>query len=189
MAAIQLETLRTALWGWLRTAAEDRDDPLRTAVVATVGLDGTPQARTVVLREVHSAAWTLDFYTDVRSPKYDELLKSPATTWLFYDAARKIQLRALSTASMHTGDDIADRGWAWSALASRAAYASASAPGAAIDAPAPSVFMHDETDAEHGRTNFCVVRCEVHEFDVLQLHPGRHRRACVRVGDVAWRAP
>lgn len=189
MTAIQLETLSASIWGWLRTATEEREDPFRTPVVATVGLDGTPQARTVVLREVGSATWTLDFFTDVRSPKYDELAKLQVVTWLFYDAARKIQLRALSTASVHTSDAVADRGWAWSALASRAPYASESAPGSGIEAPVPSVFLHDDADAEHGRKNFCVVRCRVHEFDVLQLHPGRHRRACVRVDGAAWRAP
>ncbi len=189
MAAIQLETLRTEVWGWLGAAADDRDDPFRTPVVATVGLDGAPQARTVVLREVESAGWTLDFYTDVRSPKYDELLRSPAVTWLFYDGVRQLQVRASSIASIHADNDIADRAWAWSALASRAAYASQRAPGSAIEAPMPSVFMHDDMDAEHGRTNFCVVRCRVHEFDVLQLHPGRHRRACLRVDDASWREP
>ncbi|MGH1342733.1 MAG: pyridoxamine 5'-phosphate oxidase family protein [Nannocystales bacterium] len=189
MVAIQLETLKTEIWGWLGSAADDRDDPFRTPAVATAGLDGTPQARIVVLREVEAAEWSLDFYTDIRSPKCEELMKSQAATWLFYDATRQIQIRALSTASMHTSDAVADRAWAWSALASRAIYASASSPGAAIDAPMPSVFLHDDTEAEHGRRNFCVVRCRVHEFDVLQLHPGRHRRACVRPDGAQWWMP
>ncbi len=189
MTPIQLETINAVTWSWLGAAAEDREDPFRTPVVATVGLDGSPHARTVVLREVDSAAWTLVFYTDVRSPKYEELLNGKAVTWLFYDAARQLQVRATSTASLHTRDAAADRAWGWSAIASRAAYASASAPGAAIEAPIPSVFLRSQAEAEHGRANFCVVRCRVHELDVLQLHPGCHRRARVRVDGAAWRAP
>lgn len=189
MTPIQLETLASESWGWLVTATVDRDDPFRTPVVATVGLDGIPQARTVVLREADSAAWTLEFYTDVRSAKHDELVKFQAVTWLFYDAARSIQLRATSTASVHVDDSIADRAWASSGLPSRAAYVSERSPGSAIDAPAPGVFLQDEAAAEHGRTNFCTVRCRVRELDILQLHPSGHRRACVRADGAQWRAP
>ncbi len=189
MIATQLETLSTKIWEWLGVAAEDRDDPFRTPVVATVGLDGSPQARTVVLREVDPAAWTLDFYTDVRSPKHAELARSHAVMWLFYDVGRRIQLRVLTTASVHERDDVADRAWAWSGLASRAAYVSMDAPGSVIEAPTPSQFLHDEAESVRGRANFCVVRCRVREFDVLQLHPGRHRRASVRVDGAEWRAP
>ena len=189
MTPIELETLGTQSWSWLVLATADRDDPLRTPAVATLGWDGIPRARTVVLREADSAAWTLGFHTDVRSAKYDELLKSQAVTWLFYDAARSIQLRVMSTASVHTDDNIAERAWALSGLASRAAYVSERSPGSAIDAPTASVFLHDEAAAAHGRANFCTVRCRVHEFDVLQLHPGGHRRARVRADDAVWLAP
>lgn len=189
MVAIELDTIKTELWGWLAAAADDREDPFRTPVVATVGADGLPRARTVVLREVEPAEWTLDFYTDLRSPKHGELLKSGAVAWLFYDAARDLQIRATSTASIHAHDDVANRAWKWSALASRAAYGCENAPGSAIEAPTPSVFLRDETEAEHGKKNFCVVRCRVDEFDVLQLYPGRHRRARVRPDGAEWRVP
>lgn len=189
MTPIQLETLGTEGWSWLVTATADRGDPLRTPMVATVGLDDIAQARTVVLREATSATWTLEFYTDVRSAKHDELVRTQAVTWLFYDAARSIQLRAVSTASVHTDDGIADRAWASSALASRAAYASERSPGSVIDAPTPSVFLRDAAESEVGRENFCTVRCQVHELDILQLHPSGHRRARVRPDDAVWLAP
>lgn len=189
MTPIELGTLATESWSWLVSAVVDRDDPLRTPVAATVGLDGTPRARTVVLREADPAAWVLGFHTDVRSAKHDELMKSQAVTWLFYDAARSIQVRAISTASVHAGDSMADRAWAFSGLASRAAYVSERSPGTAIDTPSASVFLHDEAAAAHGRANFCTVRCRVHELDVLQLHPSGHRRACVRADDAVWLAP
>lgn len=189
MTPIQLETLGPEVWGWLEAALVDRRDPFRTPAVVTVGLDGIPQARTVVLRAVDAAAWTLDFYTDVRSAKHDELANAPAAAWLFYDAARSLQIRATGIASVHVGDSVADAAWASSALASRAAYVSKTSPGSVIGAPAPSVFLQDDAQAESGRTNFCAVRCTVREFDVLQLHSQGHRRAKVRADHAVWLAP
>ena len=49
----------------------------RTPVLATTGLDGVAQARTVVLREVRRTSEQLLIYTDARSPKVAELLAQP----------------------------------------------------------------------------------------------------------------
>ena len=189
MTPIQLETLEPALWGWLTAAAAQRSAPFRTPAVATAGIDGAPQVRVVVLREVDSIAWTLAFHTDVRSAKYGELLNTKSVAWLFYDPAAAVQVRAIGVASIHTDDDVADRSWASAALASRAAYASAVVPGAIIDAPRAAVYLEDEAQGEVGRPNFCVVRCQIREFDVLQLDPAGHRRARVTAGVAQWREP
>lgn len=187
MDPIQIETLESEVWGWLASALSTEGSPLRLPTVATVDAHGVPQARVVVLRIAD--AWMLQFHTDVRSPKVTELRERDAVTWLFYDPARMLQIRASGRASLHTDDAIADQGWAESPLASRAPYFGASPSGQVIDAPAPAVFVRDEAHSMQGRPQFCAVRCAITELDVLQLHESGHRRAKVRPGEAVWVSP
>ena len=84
------ENLTTRIWQELTRATRDRHHNWRTPALATIGLDGCPQVRTVVLRHANQALWTLDAYTDSRSPKYQELKKKWSCTTRFLE--RKIKL-------------------------------------------------------------------------------------------------
>ena len=50
----------------------------------TVGADGLPQARTVVLRHAHSKLGQLQIYTDSRSPKVAEMTAAPGVMLTFW---------------------------------------------------------------------------------------------------------
>ncbi len=194
---LQLDALETDVWGWLVRGKADRRSPFRTPVVATVGADGLPSARTVVLRAVDPAARVLEFHTDIRSPKAGELAKLKAVTWLFYDPKRQLQVRANTEAIMHTSDSVADEAWAACALPSRAPYMVPRSPGASLrtherpDSVAPPQVESAE-HSESGRAHFMAVRCRVEVFDVLQLHAEGHRRARLELGPpsrATWLVP
>ena len=59
-------TLETAL-SYLERAAADRKSALHTPVLATIGLDGTPRTRMIVLRRMDRESGRLIFHTDLRS--------------------------------------------------------------------------------------------------------------------------
>ncbi|MEM6293418.1 MAG: pyridoxamine 5'-phosphate oxidase family protein [Myxococcota bacterium] len=194
---LQLEGLATDVWGWLARGRADRRSPFRTPVVATVDEAGLPSARTVVLRAVDPAARVLEFHTDTRSPKAADVARFKAVTWLFYDPKRQLQVRAVTAASTHTTDAVADAAWAACALPSRAPYMVPRVPGSTLPAgQQPDAFAPPRVQsAEHsevGRSHFLVVRCRVATFDVLQLHVDGHRRARVELGDAVsttWLVP
>ncbi len=189
LAPIRLSTVEADVWAMLERSLEHRESPLRTPVVATTGIDGTPQARTVVLRRVDARSHALEFHTDARSPKVAELARLDRVSWLFYDPPRMLQVRVGSVASVLTQGAAADAAWAATALRSRAPYLAEHDAGSPIDAPGPAVFVRDEQHSLQGRAHFCLVRCAVLDLDVLQLHPHGHRRARVLDGVARWVAP
>ena len=67
------DDIRSQIWKELVRASRDKHHEWRTPVLATTGLDGLAQARTVVLRHAHTATFELDLYTDSRSAKAQEL--------------------------------------------------------------------------------------------------------------------
>ena len=69
--------IRLRIWTELQRAANDRHHEWRTPVLATVGVDGLLQARTVVLRQAHSKLGQLQIYTDSQSPKVAEMTATP----------------------------------------------------------------------------------------------------------------
>jgi pyridoxamine 5'-phosphate oxidase len=62
-------------------------------VLATVGVDVPPQARTFVLRHVDAELGQLKIFTDGRSPKVKELAANPQTLLMFWSMRLRWQLR------------------------------------------------------------------------------------------------
>ena len=96
--------------------------------LATVGLDGSPQARTVVLRAFDRPAGSLHIYTDVRSAKVAELRASPHAAIHVCDGSVHLQLRLLADVAVLTGPDVAAL-WTRVPQGARTAYGSMPAPG------------------------------------------------------------
>lgn len=167
-------------WRWLALASRTPGHPLRTPVVATAGDDGG--ARVVVLRGVDAVAGELEFHTDARSPKAMALRRSPAMTWVFYDASTGVQWRARGEGRLHVGDDVWRAAWERVPAASRANYGVDAAPGTALGAPLEAVDFRDV-----GPAHFLVVRCRLEWLDGLWLRPvGNLRAQWVRDG-AGWR--
>jgi pyridoxine/pyridoxamine 5'-phosphate oxidase len=178
-----LEVIEQLAWDRLRDAVASHRAAFHTGTVATSGLDGSPQLRTVVLRAAERASRTLVFHTDRRSPKFLELSADPRLSWLFYDGPSRMQLRLQAVASLHGSDARADSHWAATTVDSRRAYAAEDPPGCALADPGDGLpeEAHDQrwtlAVSECGRPHFAVVLSRVSRLEVLLLHHRGHRRA------------
>jgi pyridoxamine 5'-phosphate oxidase len=183
------------VWHLLEEAVRDRHAPFHTPSVTTLGPDGRPRARIVVLREAHQEQRFLRFHTDKRSNKWAELQTDPRMAFLAYDAPRKVQLRAEGYASLHHDDAIADAAWQAAQRMSRLCYGIQ--PGSGAPIPQGNAFSmpqrDDEEAVQRGRENFSVIRFHLETLEWLYLAMSGHRRAHYNWADdalkVSWLAP
>lgn len=154
--------------------------------LATLGADGAPRLRTVVLRVADPETGTLRFHCDRRSDKAAEIAANPACALMAYDAAAKIQIRAEGRATLHTDDAVAEAAWAGSRAMSRVCYGAEPAPGTAL--PAGDAYtLPDETAATAiGRPHFAAVLVRAARLDFLYLDRRGHRRAVWRRDAEPW---
>jgi pyridoxamine 5'-phosphate oxidase len=164
------ETLAEA-FRLLARGVADRRHAFHTPTLATIGADGAPRARTLVLRGFDAAARSLRLHTDTRSQKAAELAAEPRCALHAYDAGAQIQLRLLGRATLHHDDALAAAAWAASRPFSRLCYAAAEAPGALLTAPVPA-----PREGE-GRANFAAIVLAFDQVDWLWLDAAGHRRA------------
>lgn len=161
-------------WDLLEQGVKARRSAFHTPSLATVGMDGLPDVRTVVLRQADRARALLRFHTDRRSGKWEQLSRNDRCAVHIYDAAMKIQLRLRGTAALHHGDAVATAAWEGSRPLSRQCYAQPAAPGAALDRPLAGGDAQGPTD---GAENFCVLLFTVDRVEWLYLSHRGHRRA------------
>lgn len=187
-----LDDVLDTIWSHLEIGAAKARHGFHQPVLATTAPDGTPHARTVVLRVASRAEGFVACHTDARSPKLLHLRTNPIAAWVFYTPARRIQVRATGIATIHTDDAIADEHWRKSPTRSRRCYAAPRTPGTESDHPSPNLpdalTAREPTpeESEAGRGNFAVLRCAIQHIDYLELHHDGHVRAeFSRVGD-AW---
>lgn len=183
-------TLREA-WRMLETGTRDRRSAFHTPTLATIGRDGAPRLRTVVLRSVASEQALLRFHTDRRSAKVEELERDAAVQMHVYDPAAKLQLRLTGGASLHCDDTVASEAWAATAGPSRACYASEPGPGVDIDCGGAYVARFDSDRPDAGRANFCAVVVRLQTLEWLYLAHKGHRRARFDLpsGNGRWLVP
>ena len=161
-------------WAMLERGAADRRSAFHTPTVATIGLDGRPRLRTIVLRACDTANRSLRFHTDARSDKINELRANPRAAMHFYDAGAKIQLRLDVRLDMLTGA-ARDDAWAKTRPMSRECYQVTTAPGCTIDTPEQVVF--DAAATDDGAVHFVPVAAHVEAMEWLYLAARGHRRA------------
>jgi hypothetical protein len=165
-------------WRLLARGVADRRSAFHHPVVATVGLDGTPRARTVILRGCDAVRRVMRFHTDARSQKIKEIASRPDAALHFYDPAAKIQLRLAGRAVAHRDDAVADAAWAGSRLFSRQCYGVAPGPGTPITAGGDFTLPDTSEEATAGgRAQFVAVTVHVDRLEWLYLAAAGHRRA------------
>jgi hypothetical protein len=187
-----LEATLAEAWRLLARGVADRRHGFHHPVLATVGTDGRPRARTVILRSADAAGRTLRFHTDVRSDKVAELAREERVALHFYDAGAKVQVRIEGRCSLHADDTVAEMAWAQSRPMSRACYGTEPGPGLPI--PAADAFtLPGEGETDAGRANFRAIVVSAESLEWLWLAHGGHRRALFRFGTAAaparWLVP
>lgn len=166
--ASDLPKLYAEVWRRLTRGVHDRRAPARHPTLATVALDGKPQARTVVLRSADKSADTLDIYTDLQSAKVQDLAATPFATLHVWDSSAHLQLRLEAHVTILTGPDVAAI-WASVPEASRRSYGGTPAPGQPVAQALDYTKVPDPAC-------FAVLRLNVEKIDALHLGQS-HRRA------------
>lgn len=158
-------------------AAADRKSPWRTPVLATLGVGGAPQARTVVLRSFDPIVWRFRIFSDHRAEKIGEIAAAPAAALTFWDSRRLLQLRVNGTARVLDRDGAAAV-WAALSAAARSAYHTQPPPATPIGA-AHAYQSTPDGDADDAQF-FAVVDVHAEKLDVLALDADGHRRMAAR---------
>ena len=178
------QDIRQQIWKELGRASVDRHHAWRTPVLATVGCDGSPNARTVVLRKVDTNQQTLYFYTDARSAKVSELTKEPKSVLAFWSGRLNWQLRVKVEISVATdGPEIQALWQRVQQSASAADYLATEAPGT----ERPTGFGTAQNLS--GDHHFALLNAQVLQMDWLELGHGAHRRARLSADTWHWLIP
>lgn len=162
-------------WRCLCDGAVNRESAFHTPCLATCGLDGAPQLRTVVLRAVDPLAAWLQVHSDPRTAKIGEVWTDPRCAIHAYSPADKVQLRMAARAEVMLEGDIVTAAWDRAKPMSRHCYQVTAPPGTAVDDPGAVVF--DAAATGGGRANFAVIRLHVSAIEWLYLEHRGHRRA------------
>lgn len=177
------QEIRQQIWKELGRASVDRHHAWRTPVLATLGCDGSPNARTVVLRKVDCKQQTLCFYTDARSTKVSELTKEPKAVLAFWSGRLNWQLRVKVEISVATdGPEIQTLWQRVQQSASAADYMAFAAPGT----ERAEGYSSAQTLNDH---HFALLNAQVLQMDWLELGRGGHRRASMSADTWQWLVP
>lgn len=178
------QDIRQQIWKELGRACVDRHHAWRTPVLATVGWDGSPNARTVVLRDADADQQTLRIYTDARSVKVSELAEMPKAVFAFWSARLNWQLRVRVAISVTTDGPELQALWQRVQQSAAAAdYLATAAPG--TERPDP----HSRADSASGVHHFALLNARVLEMDWLELGQSGHRRARLSADTWQWLTP
>ena len=158
----------------------DRRSPFRNPTLATVGADGRPRLRTVVLRGFDPAARRVVVHSDLRAAKVVEIGADPRVALHVWDDGNQVQVRLDGVAALQPGD-VARAEWDRLHAGSRETYRVRPVPGSAL--ADPSAADADPVDEGAAFANFAVIAVEVAGMEWLHLARGGHRRA-----SFAWTA-
>lgn len=172
-------------WGLMARGVKDRRSTFHTPTVGTVGADGHPALRTMVLRACDVSARSLRFHTDIRSRKPQELAADGRIAVHAYDAKSKLQLRLSGTGHIHNQDELTAAAWAASQPQSRKCYAQPVGSSQAMNAPEISA---PELVDSVAYENFAALVITVTELEWLYLAARGHRRIVFRWQSEAWAA-
>lgn len=170
--ADDLAAVRAEAFALLARGVADRRSPFHTPTLASIGLDGAPRARTLVLRGFDAPSRTLRLHSDARSDKRAEFARDPRACLHLYDAGHQVQIRLEGQMALHQDDAVADAAWAASRPFSQLCYGIEPAPGTPMAAPplAP-------TEPAEGRAHFMALRLTFTRLEWLWLAAFGHRRA------------
>ncbi|WP_336777659.1 pyridoxamine 5'-phosphate oxidase family protein [Pantoea sp. USHLN256] len=164
------EELDRDCWNKLASGAHAADAGFHFLTLASVDALGQPQARTLVLRRVDCLTRTLEFHTDMRSPKWQALALNPQVTVLGY--CNKTQLRLQGTITLHGAEsERAEAVWQRLSPWTQQTYAGPT-PGSDVD--------NERNAAGGGKGNFGVLLFQASLLDWCRLARENNQRALLR---------
>lgn len=180
-ALATLEAVLAQAWSLLTRAAQDRDSGMSHAVLATCGLDGLANARTMLLWRTDAGRRALYFHADRRSPKCAELQRTPWALLVFWDGTAQTQLRLHAHVRLHSDNELTRAAWTDLPLETRRVFATARPPGHAaagpVSGPEATELQGDARADEAAYRNFVLLEAVVAHLDWLHFARTGHRRA------------
>ena len=172
------ENIDAMAWQELNAAANDPHAGFRYLNVCTIDSELKPQARMMVLRRTDHPNRLLEFHTDIRSAKWQELAINPAATVLGFCSQSRLQLRLQGYFKRHDpASTLAEQTWQGLPVWTRRSYAGGP-PGE------ESLFPRDqnrhaeiEENGEDGKRHFGVLVFQAESLDWFQLQRNDNRRA------------
>jgi len=185
-----LDEIRADAFRLIARGVADRRSPFRTPTLATVGVDGRPRLRTVVLRAFDAAARRIVVHSDVRAAKVTEIGRDARVALHVWDDGGQVQVRLDGMAAVHAGAT-ARPDWDRLHPGSRASYRVRPGPGTAQSDPANA--DADRVGEDEAFVNFAVIAVELTGMEWLHLARDGHRRAAFTWSDAghaaAWLVP
>ena len=188
------ETILDQIWDELAASLEVGGHPFHIFSISTIS-NNKPDSRNVVLRNVNRNDQSVTFHTDTRSNKISQIKNDSNVCALFYDSAKKIQIRAYGIISIETDELLIKDRWSQSKKMSKLCYLHKSSPGEKIDNAKD--YLYDEDDLQNievGIKNFSVINIKFNKIDWLNLSHKGHERIIINFinGDnikFEWVAP
>lgn len=176
------------IWECLRAGAGPERSPFTMMQLATIGLDGSPTVRTIVLRRASEADNSVSFVTDLRSAKVKELRHSPLISLLGYDPVNNQQIRLEGTAEVLSEGERRAQIWETSRARTLILFQTPLAPGTPIASPAEGHVRQPDaaTPGSDGFENFCVVDITLTRLEWLDLAASGHERAAFERNGDQW---
>ncbi len=177
-------TLLAKIWDQLGAAATSRS-PFNFLQLATAGLDGAPQLRTIVLRRCDTIGGTLSFVTDMRSPKIREIRNDPRIALVGFDPVASVQLRLSGEAAI--SDDEAERLEMWQSLRERTLilFDAPHTPGTILDDNGQPLQAGEPSD-EEPYARFALVTVTLNRLEWLDLSSEHHVRCAFDREGANW---
>lgn len=177
--ACDLSCVDEAAWEALAAAATHPQAAFRYLNLCTVDAGIRPQARMVVLRVVDQKRRMLEIHTDIRSPKWQELLVNPQAALLGFCPLTRIQLRLQGSVKLHWPEsDHANAAWETLSVWTRRTY-NGGPPGdqLAFGTGSPPITALTGGLGADGKSHFGVIVFQAHILDWSELRQQDNRRA------------
>lgn len=164
------------VWSCLEAGVSVQRSPFTMLQAATLGIDGAPKVRTIVLRQVSRVDHVLSFHTDARSEKVAELRRDPRMSIVANDLDSLVQIRAEGVAAIC--DDEAQRRAIWQSSRPHTLllYRAPLPPGTPVESP-EDANVDGTAPTGDGYENFCLIHMTITRIDWLELARAGHRRA------------
>ncbi|MGB0715858.1 MAG: hypothetical protein ACPGXK_08265 [Phycisphaerae bacterium] len=173
------------IWDQLEEAVTRRAHSFHLPVLTTIGLNGIPDARVVVLRSAARQHCCISCHTDSRSPKAIQLVRCAHATWVFYDHQQRIQVRVSGQTSIAgvDGSEAAINAWNNVSQSERQSYLGPHPPSQRASQPTSNLpagmpgRAPTEQEIQFAKQNFRLITTHINRIDWLWLRDEGHRRA------------
>ena len=178
------ETVLGRVWAQIANVQTPRGGHVRLLTLATIGANGGPELRQVVLRRANRAAGEIEIFTDATTPKCGEITLRPQVSVLIWQARDKLQIRLRGKAQIIEGQQTMTD-WQEMAPAQRSNYGTVPTPGTPIADAGTYERVPDPA-------RLAILRIRINEIDVVHLTRPHDLRALYQRADGwqgQWLAP